>query len=212
MVAFIQQEAKEKAEEINVKAEEEFNIEKGRIVQQEKLKIRQTYERKEKQFETEKKIAYSTKLNASRLEILKARDEHLKAIADEARKRLAAISQDKAKYQGLLEDLLCQAFCSLLETDVTIRVRQEDIALVERSLSAAITKYKQITKKPALNATLDKEHFLTECSGGIEVSAFGGKIKCANTLDTRLTAAINQLLPTIRYNLFGPSHSRKFFE
>ena len=33
------QEANEKAEEIDAKAEEEFNIEKGRLVQQQRFKI-----------------------------------------------------------------------------------------------------------------------------------------------------------------------------
>ena len=49
MMAFIEQEANEKAEEIDAKAEEEFNIEKGRLVQQQRLKIMEYYERKEKQ-------------------------------------------------------------------------------------------------------------------------------------------------------------------
>ena len=39
------QEANEKAEEIDAKAEEEFNIEKGRLVQQQRLKIMEYYER-----------------------------------------------------------------------------------------------------------------------------------------------------------------------
>lgn len=56
MVSFIEQEAAEKANEILVKAEEEFNIEKGRIVQQEKLKIMQNYEKKEKQVDTQRKM------------------------------------------------------------------------------------------------------------------------------------------------------------
>lgn len=85
-MAFIEQEAKEKAEEIDAKvhvklslitrtfgmfnlitysklknsfiiqAEEEFNIEKGRLVQQERLKIMNYYERKEKQVELQKKM------------------------------------------------------------------------------------------------------------------------------------------------------------
>ncbi|KAJ0172206.1 hypothetical protein K1T71_012179 [Dendrolimus kikuchii] len=49
MMAFIEQEATEKAEEIDAKAEEEFNIEKGRLVQQQRLKIMEYYEKKEKQ-------------------------------------------------------------------------------------------------------------------------------------------------------------------
>lgn len=56
MVSFIEQEAAEKANEILVKAEEEFNIEKGRIVQQEKLKVMSLYEKKEKQVETQRKM------------------------------------------------------------------------------------------------------------------------------------------------------------
>lgn len=49
MMAFIEQEASEKVEEICAKAEEEFNIEKGRLVQKQRLKIMQYYEDKEKQ-------------------------------------------------------------------------------------------------------------------------------------------------------------------
>lgn len=55
-MAFIEQEANEKAEEIDAKAEEEFNIEKGRLVQQQRLKIMEYYERKEKQVELLKKM------------------------------------------------------------------------------------------------------------------------------------------------------------
>lgn len=56
MMAFIEQEANEKAEEIDAKAEEEFNIEKGRLVQHQRLKIMEYFERKEKQVELQKKM------------------------------------------------------------------------------------------------------------------------------------------------------------
>lgn len=46
MMAFIEQEANEKAEEIDAKAEEEFNIEKGRLVQTQRLKIMDMRRRK----------------------------------------------------------------------------------------------------------------------------------------------------------------------
>ena len=39
-----------------VQAEEEFNIEKGRLVQQQRVKIMEFYERKEKQVELQKKM------------------------------------------------------------------------------------------------------------------------------------------------------------
>lgn len=69
-MAFIEQEANEKAEEIDAKAEEEFNIEKGRLVQQQRLKIMEYYEKKEKQVELQKKIQSSNMLNQARLKVI----------------------------------------------------------------------------------------------------------------------------------------------
>ena len=56
MMAFIEQEATEKAEEIDAKAEEEFNIEKGRLVQQQRLKLMEYFEKKEKDVELRRKM------------------------------------------------------------------------------------------------------------------------------------------------------------
>jgi len=56
MVQFIKQEAEEKASEIAVAAEEEFNIEKLQIVEAEKQKIRKEYERKEGLVDVKKKM------------------------------------------------------------------------------------------------------------------------------------------------------------
>jgi len=46
MINFIKQEAQEKAEEIRVKAEEEFQIEKGRILNPERLKLDHEFDKK----------------------------------------------------------------------------------------------------------------------------------------------------------------------
>ena len=56
MIKFIQQEASEKAQEIKLKADEEYNIEKLYMVEEEKQKTRQEYERKEKQVEVQKRM------------------------------------------------------------------------------------------------------------------------------------------------------------
>ena len=40
-----------------MKAEEEFSIEKGRLVQQEKMKIMTVYEKREKQIDLQKKMS-----------------------------------------------------------------------------------------------------------------------------------------------------------
>ena len=56
MINFIEQEAKEKAREIEAQADEEFTIEKQRLVKEEQKKIRQEFERKEKQVIVQKKM------------------------------------------------------------------------------------------------------------------------------------------------------------
>jgi len=124
MMAFIEQEANEKAEEIDAKAEEEFNIEKGRLVQQQRLKIMEFYERKEKQVELQKKIQSSNMLNQARLKTLKVRDDHVATVQEEAKAKLVQIIKDKSKYSGILQSLLTQGLCQLLETQVFVRCRQ----------------------------------------------------------------------------------------
>jgi len=88
MMAFIEQEANEKAEEIDAKAEEEFNIEKGRLVQQQRTKIMEYYEKKEKQVELQRKIQSSNMLNQSRLRMLKCREDYIKEVLEEAKKKI----------------------------------------------------------------------------------------------------------------------------
>lgn len=56
MVKFIQKEAKEKASEIEVKTEEEFTIEKARLVQTQKQKIAADFARREQQVQVDKKM------------------------------------------------------------------------------------------------------------------------------------------------------------
>ena len=114
MMGFIEQEAKEKAEEIDAKAEEEFNIEKGRLVQQQRLKIMEFYERKEKQVELQKKIQSSNMLNQARLKVLKHRDDHVASVLEEAKQHLSGVVRDKAKYTEILQQLLTQAMCQVI--------------------------------------------------------------------------------------------------
>jgi len=56
MVSFIRQEADEKANEIKVKAEEEFNIRKLSAVEAARAKIRADYDKKSKQIVVNQKM------------------------------------------------------------------------------------------------------------------------------------------------------------
>ncbi len=56
LVSFIYQEADAKVEEIDAKADEEFQIEKSRFVQSQRLELIEYYTKKEKQLELKKKM------------------------------------------------------------------------------------------------------------------------------------------------------------
>jgi len=107
MVQFIHQEAQEKAQEIALKAKEEFNIEKLRMVEAEKQKIRQDYERKEKQVEVQKRIEQSNTVRLGRLEALKKRDEEMQNVLAEAAAKLPSLTQ-QSSYPALLQSLILE--------------------------------------------------------------------------------------------------------
>lgn len=177
MMAFIEQEANEKAEEIDAKAEEEFNIEKGRLVQQQRIKIMEYYEKKEKQVELQKKIQSSNMLNQARLKVLKVREDHVRAVLDEARRRLGEVTRDQAKYSQTLHLLVTQGLYQIMEAKVSVRGRQADAQLIQNILLQSVEQYKRDTRKD-IEVVLDTEHFLpAESTGGVELFALQGRIR-----------------------------------
>jgi len=210
MMAFIEQEANEKAEEIDAKAEEEFNIEKGRLVQQQRIKIMEYYDRKEKQVELQRKIQQSNLHNAARLKVLKEREDHVGSVLDDAKRRLAEIVKDPPTYRKLVQNLIGQGLLQLLETNVILRCRQADLAMVEESVEAVVKQYKATTGKDVV-IKVDKESFLNaSITGGVELTAQKGRIKIINTLEARLEMLARQMVPEIRTALFGGNINRKF--
>jgi len=212
MMAFIEQEANEKAEEIDAKAEEEFNIEKGRLVQQQRAKIMEYYEKKEKQVELQRKIQSSNMLNQSRLRTLKAQEDHMKNVLDEARARLFSTGNDRNKYADILKGLITQGLMQLLEQKVTLRCRQQDVNLVRELLPNCLRTFRErCAYEPEI--TIDSESYLNpDSAGGVEVSAKNNKICVKSTMESRLEMTSEKMQPEIRNVLFGTNANRKFFD
>ncbi|XP_007942585.1 V-type proton ATPase subunit E 2 [Orycteropus afer afer] len=211
MMAFIEQEANEKAEEIDAKAEEEFNIEKGRLVQTQRLKIMEYYEKKEKQIEQQKKIQMSTVRNQARLKVLKTRDDLISDLLTEAKQRLSRITADADIYQELLHKLVLQSLFRLLEPQVLVRCRPQDVLLLETAVQRAIPDYVMVSQK-GVEVHVDQEVYLpANSAGGLEAYSGNQKIKVSNTLDSRLDLLAQQMMPEIRRALFGANANRKFF-
>jgi len=213
MVQFIRQEAEEKANEISVSAEEEFNIEKLQIVEAEKKKIRQEFERKEKQVEVRRKIEYSTQLNASRLKLLQAQDDLVRKMKDAAEKQLQKVgSVDNDDYSKLLEALIIQGLLRLKEPSTQLRCREQDLEVIQSVIKSAKQAYAEQLNVDVPEVFVDDKHFLpgppessnhgSSCTGGVVLATKDGRIVLENTLDARLEVVFKQQLPEIRKRLF----------
>jgi len=142
MTAFIRQEALEKAKEIQIKADEEFAIEKSKLVRQETAAIDTTYEKKFKQASMSQQIMRSTVSNKTRLRVLSARQELLDDLFERATKKLVEATKDKAKYQAVLKVLILEGMYALNEPKLQIRARKADYDLVKKAIDDAEKEYK----------------------------------------------------------------------
>ncbi|PVU87764.1 hypothetical protein BB561_006190 [Smittium simulii] len=212
MIAFIKQEALEKSREIKAKADEEFNIEKAKIVRQESVNIEKLFERKLKQTEFNKKINSSNMINKSRLQLLKQRQEVLNQLFEQAFNKSIDLTKNTEKYQTLLIKLCVQAFEKLSVKTVVVYSLKKDSKIVSKILSKASAQYTKQTGNE-ISASLNQNHYLEEdCGGGVVVSTKDNKVQVDNSLRARLNICSQELLPLIRVTLLGNSPNRKFFD
>lgn len=149
-------------------------------------------------------------LNQARLKVLKVREDHVRNVLDEARKRLGEVTKDQGKYAQLINTLVLQGLYQLFETNVFIRCRAQDQQLVENCFPEISQKYKDAVGKD-VNLKLDMENPLpADATGGVELLAQKGRIKVNNTLEARLELIAQQLVPQVRTALFGKNLNRKF--
>ncbi|KAK6537755.1 V-ATPase V1 sector subunit E [Orbilia ellipsospora] len=212
MTAFIKQEAQEKAREIQIKADEDFAIEKSKLVRTETVAIDTQFERKHKQAELSQQIARSNVTNKTRLKVLSVRQELLESIFEDARKNLGHIPNDKGKYSQVLEGLILEGAYALGEPKISIRARKVDFDLVQTATKSASTTYEKKTGQTIV-ITLDETAELPENgAGGVHIVSGSGRIDINNTLEERLQILEDEALPAVRNTLFGPSPNRKFYD
>ncbi|KAG8982427.1 hypothetical protein FRB90_006819, partial [Tulasnella sp. 427] len=222
-IAFIKQEAHEKAREIKVKADEEFAIEKvrdsfrewmtgsdgvcvlvayqARIVRQETNAIDAAFEKKKKQAETSQKIAQSTLTNKSRLRLLQAREQHLQDLFSEARAGLLKLPEDQGRYTQVLESSILEGLLRFMEPTVTVKCRAKDKGLTEKAAEGAKQQYTEISGLK-VSVTVDGS-LADDSAGGVKLAAGNDRITMDNTLDERLKLLEDRMLPEIRYDLFA---------
>ncbi|TFK24104.1 vacuolar H+ ATPase E1 [Coprinopsis marcescibilis] len=209
MVLFIKQEAQEKAREIRVKADEEFAIEKARLVKQEQQAIDSQFEKKRKQAEISQKIAQSNLTNKARLRLLHRREEHLQDLFNTTRNAISTLSQNSDRYIKFLEDVILQGFLQLMEPDATVLSRKIDVDAANKAAELAAAGYKKLSGR---SVSYEVEGTLSDdLAGGVKLISGTRRITLDNTLDERLRLLEDRMLPEIRKDLFGINENRKFY-
>jgi len=209
MVAFIKQEAQEKAREIKVKADEEFAIEKAKIFREESQAIDANFEKKRKAAETALKIAQSTQTNKSRLRLLQSREQHLQDLFSTTRVEILKLSEDEGKYVQLLQSSILQGLLAILEPEVCVHARKKDEAVVQQAADGASKAYTELSGR-SVNVTVEAS-LSNDGAGGVKLISGNMRITVDNTLDERLKLLETQMLPEIRRDLFGVNENRKFY-
>jgi V-type H+-transporting ATPase subunit E len=78
---------------------------------------------------------------------------------NDSKQQLALTTQDKQKYGKLLEGLIAQGVCQLLEPKIQVRCRQNDQQLVQSVIEPAVASVKDKIKMET-EVTLDTTNFL----------------------------------------------------
>jgi V-type H+-transporting ATPase subunit E len=163
MTAFIKQEALEKSKEIHIKADEEFAIEKSKLVRQETAAIDTLYEKKFKQAAMSQQITRSTLSNRTRLRVLSGRQELLDELFQRARDQVSTSAKDADKYQTILAGLILEGLYYLNEDKVAVQARKKDNDIVKKAIEDAQKEFKSKVGRD-VTIDIDEENPLPEGS------------------------------------------------
>lgn len=206
--SFILLEAREKADEIRMKAKGDADKERQELVLSAKNKIAADYDRKEKQLAMDQRIQASMQERKQRARLLEKRDAYMSELGKEAAVKMTAVASSNAKaYHNLLQGLIKQGLTRLAgDNKVDVRCRPQDADVVRTLAPAAaaslVAELKAAGEERAITVTVTPDAALASSAGGVIVSSLDGRIKCNNTLEERLKLAMADLQPVIRDLLF----------
>ena len=199
MQNFIKKEAEEKAKEIRLKADQEYEIEKQNLVQKEILILDEQNANKLKKQSLENQIVKSTVNNKMRLKLLESKNQILNDIFETALTGIKTINGNKKQYTEILKNLILEALYKILELSFIIKLREEDVSLIKPILKDIETEYLQKTGLPKVELIIsDNEFLVPENVGGVIVANKENKISVDNTFEERLKLLRQESLPAIR--------------
>jgi V-type H+-transporting ATPase subunit E len=204
----ILKEAEEKArmmvDEVKIKAEKE----KNKLFTYELERLQTEMHEREDQDKTQKRLERSRRINETRLEIQKYRNDMLEQLKDSLKEKLLESVKDSKKYEELLKGLIVQGLIRLLEKKVVIRCLERDAALIKKILSEVTGRYKKFMKEQTGEETtvdvsvFEKSYLHADEIGGVVLYCNGFKTVFCNTLKARIELAFQASIPDIRDMMF----------
>lgn len=202
MVGFITAEAKEKANEIEREAQETYTIEKQRLIESEKKKIKSEFERKEKQVAVEKRIKQSNLAKDQRVRVLKERDGLMKEMFAHGRTKMAAVTKSP-QYGELLSNLIAQGVIEMgtYKKPAKVSGLKRDAKLLAGAIESAKGKVKKATGAD-VQISLSSNVISEDEIGGVVIESEDCRIQIHNTFKSREENVCVDLLPRFRKLLF----------
>ncbi|XP_022187927.1 V-type proton ATPase subunit E [Nilaparvata lugens] len=215
MVEYIEQDGWEKVEEIEVKSQEEFEIEKTKIRDTEIIKLEHFYNRQEEKLTRTLKAESSRSKLRSKIGYLEAQKNIILEIINKARHTIEDCSNKESqrhRYKKIMEELLLRSALTMMESDIKVKVRKKDHSLLHSIIESTSNEFKRITGNK-ISMKIDDTHLPDSSAGGIILSNLHERVFIDNTLATRLEIVIGNMnspfMPMFKHLLFDEEEEKK---
>ncbi len=208
MIDMIKKEAQEKAATIIEEAKHKVQKEKNKMYNQEYERLMAEFKEKEENESTQRRLEKSRRINESRLDVQKHRNEILQKLKNEVEGKLREATRDKNRYKTLLKELIVQGSIRLLENEIWIVCRKEDKGYVDDVISDSRKAYREFLKENLgkdfdVSYTVVSEKYLEESDvGGVVLYTNKYKTVYNNSLRARLDLAFENSIPDVRKIMF----------
>ena len=213
MQRMLRQNAHEKAFEIRVQEQRQFEKQKQQMIYEGNKKEQAEHDDRVKKLHRDYNIANSRSITNSRILKMQKRSEHIAELRDEMLNELKDLRvNDRERYLGTLKNLILQSMVRMLESEIHVKCREEDKEDIEAMIDDLQTQYSEFMAEKtgrdeyATTIHIFEDDFLTaaedEDCGGVIVLNSEKTIVCKNMIVSRLKQTFEECLPAIRSSLF----------
>jgi len=192
LIAYMDQDAHDKADEIELRAQEEAVKEKQRIVKLEQDKQMVHYDKEMARMKLEYKRTKNAARQKSNIDLQVYRHELVQATKADVRAEVIKMLEDPQTYKEFMHGSIREAIYRLLQKQIVVRCRVKDRHILD-GLPVEIEGTEVIISRDPLPA---------DCLGGIIGASTDGKLWVDCTVEKRMEHVLHKEEPNTRHNLF----------